>query len=102
MKQLVGREIVSGLRFPEGPVALSDGSLLCVEMEAGNLTAIRPDGVKQVVAHVGGGPNGSAMGPDGKCYVCNNGGLSFVETDGFIRPIGGAPGHPDGRIERVD
>ncbi len=103
MPTLVGREIARGLRFPEGPVALPDGSVLCVEMAAGNLTAIRPTGLKEVIAHLGGGPNGASIGPDGKCYVCNNGGLTFTEgPDGRLRPIGGAPGHPDGCIQRVD
>lgn len=96
------REVASGLRFPEGPVALADGSVLCVEIAGGALTQIR-DGVKRVVAEPGGGPNGAAMGPDGKCYVCNNGGLSFTGTDnGLWLPGGGAPGHPDGWIDRID
>ena len=28
------REVTSGLRFPEGPVALADGSVLVVEIES--------------------------------------------------------------------
>jgi gluconolactonase len=95
------REVATGLRFPEGPVALPDGPILCVEMAAGALTAV-VDGQSRVIAEVGGGPNGAAIGPDGKCYVCNNGGLSFTVESGFRRPIGGAPGHPDGWIDRVD
>ncbi|MGF7160003.1 gluconolactonase [Rhodoligotrophos appendicifer] len=100
---LNGRVVATGLRFPEGPVALSDGSILVVEMAAGDLTRISPDGHKTVVAHVGGGPNGAAIGPDGHIYVCNNGGLTFIQgPDGRRRPTGGAPGHPDGSIQRVD
>jgi gluconolactonase len=33
-----------------------------------------------VVADVGGGPNGAAVGPDGAFYVCNNGGLGREKT----------------------
>lgn len=68
--------IAEGLAFPEGPVAMSDGGVLCVEITAGRLTRIESDGAKRVVAELGGGPNGAAIGPDGAVYVCNNGGLS--------------------------
>ncbi len=96
------REVVQGLSFPEGPVVLENGDLLCVEMAAGTLTAIR-DGRREVVADVGGGPNGAAIGPDGNAYLCNNGGLTFQRfEDGAQRPVGGAPGHPNGWIDRVD
>ena len=38
------RPLADGLRFPEGPVALADGSLLVVEIARGTLTPIGPDG----------------------------------------------------------
>ncbi len=38
------REITTGLRFPEGPVALPDGSFLVVEIERRTLTRIEADG----------------------------------------------------------
>ena len=60
------REIATGLRFPEGPVALADGSVLVVEIEAARLTRIAPDGAKTTIAQHTGGPNGAAIGPDGK------------------------------------
>ena len=43
------REIATGLRFPEGPVALADGSVLVVEIEAARLTRIGPDGRKTTI-----------------------------------------------------
>ncbi len=61
------REIASGLRFPERPVAMPDGSVVLVEIERGCLLRVSPDGAKQVVAQLGGGPNGAAIGPDGRC-----------------------------------
>ena len=76
------REITSGLRFPEGPIAMPDGSILLVEIAAGCLTRVAADGTKSLVAETGGGPNGLAIGPDGRCYVCNNGGMPFFEKDG--------------------
>ena len=61
------REIATGLRFPEGPIALPVGSFLVVEIERRTLTRVEADGHKEVVAQTGGGPNGAAVGPDGKC-----------------------------------
>ena len=61
------REIAGGLQFPEGPVAMPDGSVLVVEIRRGTLTRVTPDGKLTVVAETGGGPNGAAIGPDGKC-----------------------------------
>ena len=73
------RTIATGLQFPEGPIAMPDGSVLLVEIRRGSLTLVAPDGRPEVVAQLGGGPNGAAIGPDGACYVCNNGGLHWRE-----------------------
>jgi gluconolactonase len=94
--------LAQGLEFPEGPVALADGSVLLVEIAAGTLARIFPDGTKTVVAKTGGGPNGAAIGPDGKCYVCNNGGFDWHVDGTHRRPIGVAKDYVGGRIERID
>jgi sugar lactone lactonase YvrE len=78
--------ITTGLRFPEGPIAMSDGSVILVEMERGTLSRVSPDRTVSVIAKLGGGPNGTAMGPDGAIYVCNNGGLQWIETDDLLIP----------------
>lgn len=96
------REIASGLRFPEGPVAMPDGSVVLVEIARGTLVRVGPDGAKRVVAELGGGPNGAAIGPDGKCYVCNNGGFKWSDDETGLRPILQADDYSGGRIERVD
>ena len=97
------REIASGLRFPEGPVVLPDGSLLVVEIAAGTLTRVGQDGKKTVVARPGGGPNGAAIGPDGRLYVTNNGGsFTWHEVAGLTVPGPTPADHRGGRIERVD
>jgi gluconolactonase len=96
------REIAAGLRFPEGPVAMPDGSVILVEIEARRLTRIMPGGAKRVIAVTGGGPNGAAMGPDGACYICNNGGFRWHEQNGVLRPMLQADDYSGGRIERVD
>ncbi len=92
----------TGLRFPEGPVWMLDGSVIVVEIEAGRITRVMPDGAKQVIARPGGGPNGAAIGPDGRLYVCNNGGFGWIEQDGLLIPSNTAPDYSGGRIERVD
>src|SRR3546814_20398537 len=56
----------------------------------------------EVVATPGGGPNGLAIGPDGKLYCCNNGGFHYVEANGYLAPHGIASDYSGGRIERVD
>ena len=69
--------IARGLRFPEGPIAMPDGSVVLVEIERQTLSRVRPNGEVSVVATLGGGPNGAALGPDGRCYICNNGGFEW-------------------------
>lgn len=100
--QLQGRLMATGLAFPEGPIAMPDGSVLVVEIAGGRLTRVLPDGTLEVVAELGGGPNGAAMGPDGHCYVCNNGGFSWRTDAGFTRPTGAAQDYAGGSIQRVD
>ena len=94
--------VADGLRFPEGPVTMPDGSVVLVEIEAGRITRVHPDGTKTIVAQPGGGPNGLAMGPDGKLYCCNNGGFDYRESGGMLAPHGIAKDYSGGRIERID
>lgn len=95
--------VADGLRFPEGPVAMADGNVLLVEIPRGTLSRVRPDGAIEVVAELGGGPNGVAIGPDGAAYVCNNGGrFTWREQDGSIRPGPTPPEHTGGSIQRVE
>ncbi len=96
------REITPNLRFPEGPIAMPDGSVLLVEIAASRLTRVAPDGTLSVVAETGGGPNGAAIGPDGRCYICNNGGMTFHERDGLLLPGHAADDAAAGWIEAVN
>ena len=80
------RTKAEGLEFPEGPVAFADGSVLLVEIFAGTLARVSSDGAKTIVARPGGGPNGAAIGPDGRCYVCNNGGFRSHIEGGVSAP----------------
>jgi gluconolactonase len=94
--------LASGLRFPEGPVAMPDGSIVLVEIERRTLSRVTRDGKVQVIAALGGGPNGAAMGPNGKIYVTNNGGLKFVERPGRLFPVAQADDYTTGSIQIVD
>ena len=97
------RVMGEGLRFPEGPVMLKDGAgVAVVELASGAITAVDFDGNKSRIASTGGSPNGLAWGPDGMLYVCNNGGLNWIEQDGLLRAHGQGDDYTGGRIERVD
>jgi gluconolactonase len=96
------RVIATGLRFPEGPVAMPDGSIVLVEIERQTVSRVTPDGTISVIARTGGGPNGLALGPDGAFYVCNNGGFAWRTEMGYLRPAGVPADYTGGRIERVD
>lgn len=103
MPEVKLQELTTGLRFPEGPIAMADGSVILVEIEAARLTRVAPDGTKTTVAQHTGGPNGAAIGPHGKVYVCNNGGFKWAEHPKYgLRPIGEPDDYSGGRIERVD
>src|SRR3989440_12628095 len=95
-------QVATGLRFPEGPVAMPDGSVILVEIERRTLSRVTPDGKIHVIATLGGGPNGAAMGPGGKIYVTNNGGLKFMDRPGKLFPIAQADDYRSGSIQVVD
>ena len=95
--------VAEGLGFPEGPVVMADGSVIVVEIKAGRVSRVRPDGRVEPVATPGGGPNGLAVGPDGALYLCNNGGFAWAGDEaGLMMPGNAAADYSGGRIERID
>ena len=97
------RELASGLRFPEGPVATDDGDVILVEIARGTLTKVGADGRLEVLANVGGGPNGAAWGPTAAMYITNNGGcFSWDDVMGLTIPGAVPPTWKGGSIQRVD
>jgi gluconolactonase len=94
--------VASGLRFPEGPVVMADGSIIVVEIEKKCITRCWDGGKTEVICTPGGGPNGLAIGPDGALWVCNNGGFLYHEMDGMLIPGNCPDDYDGGRIERVD
>ena len=64
--------VTAGLLIPEGPLALSDGSVLLIEVAAGRL-------------------DGAAIGPDGIVYVWNKtAAASAAPAAAFSRPTASA------------
>ena len=53
--------VAEGFEFPEGPIAMSDGSVILTEIKAQRLTRVYADGRKETVVETGGGPNGAAI-----------------------------------------
>ncbi|MEI7592829.1 MAG: SMP-30/gluconolactonase/LRE family protein [Actinomycetes bacterium] len=96
--------VASGLQFPEGPIAMADGSVVFCEIAGGTLTRVNPDGSTEVVAECGGGPNGAAIGADGAIYVANNGGyFTWTQVGEFTVPGLDVPDSwTNGSIQRVD
>jgi gluconolactonase len=93
--------IAEGLKFPEGPVVMPDGSVIVVEIQRGTVTRCWK-GKSEVIATPSGGPNGLALGQDGALYLCNNGGFVWHERDGMTIPGHAAKDYSGGRIERID
>jgi gluconolactonase len=98
------RVITDQLTTPEGPIALADGSVLVCEMVEGRVSRVLPGGRVIPLPSLGGAPNGAAIGPDGACYVTNNGGFNSARGPSGkleMRP-GLPPGYKGGSIQRID
>jgi gluconolactonase len=103
MAQLQLEPVAEGLKYPEGPVAMADGSVVLTEIEAGRVTRVAPDGKISPVATTGGGPNGLAIGPDGALYVTNDGGsFTFQAVNGLNVPGPARADYVGGSIQRVN
>jgi gluconolactonase len=95
--------VAEGFKFPEGPVAMSDGSVCLTEIEGKRVVRVTADGKIEVVAETPGGPNGLAVGPDNALYLTNNGGAFRFGKRGDINYAGPAPeDHKGGAIQRID
>jgi gluconolactonase len=95
--------VCEGLEFPEGPIAMADGSVILTEIKGQRLTRVKPDGSKELVVETGGGPNGAAVGPDGAIWITNNGGsFEWLENQGMTIPGPTPASHTGGYIQRFD
>ena len=94
------RILAKGLGFPEGPVAMPDGSIILTEINGGRVTRVGTDGSVTRLGPSSGGPNGLARGPDGALYLCDNGGSRYVP--GKFMGMGPAADYDGGCVARVD
>jgi len=95
--------VTEGLEFPEGPIAMADGSVILTEIKGQRLTRVKPDGSKETVVETGGGPNGAAIGPDGAIWITNNGGaFEWLDVQGLCIPGPTPTSHTGGHIQRFD
>jgi gluconolactonase len=95
--------VTEGLEFPEGPIAMADGSVILTEIKGQRLTRVRPDGRKEKVCDVPGGPNGAAIGPDGAIWITNNGGsFEWLDNQGLTIPGPTPASHKGGSLDRFD
>jgi gluconolactonase len=92
--------LATGFGFPEGPVAMPDGSVILTDIKGGNCPRVTADGKVSVFSKPGGGPNGLAVGPDGALYLCNNGGSRYI--DGVSMGQGPHPDYRGGYVQRLD
>ncbi len=95
--------IAEDFQFPEGPIAMADGTVILTEIKRQTLTRVHPDGRKDILVNTGGGPNGAAIGPDGAIYITNNGGaFEWLDSQGMTIPGPTPAGHTGGYIQRYD
>ena len=95
--------VCEGLEFPEGPIAMADGSVILTEIKGRRLTRVTPDGKRETVVETGGGPNGAAIGPDGAIWITNNGGsFEWLDTQGLTIPGPTPASHTGGSLQRYD
>ena len=95
--------VCEGLEFPEGPIAMADGSVILTEIKGRRISRVTPDGKRETVVETGGGPNGAAIGPDGAIWITNNGGaFEWLEREGMTIPGPTPASHRGGTIQRFD
>jgi gluconolactonase len=95
--------VTEDLEFPEGPIAMADGSVILTEIKGQRLTRVTPDGRKETVVETGGGPNGAAIGPDGAIWITNNGGsFEWIDNQGLTIPGPTPADHKGGSLQRYD
>jgi gluconolactonase len=96
-------QLTDGLKFPEAPVTMDDGSLLFVQIQSKQISRLTSDGKVSLVKQLEGGPNGLAIGPDKALYIANDGGrFGFAQRGDYNFPGAAPPEHTGGSIQRLD
>jgi sugar lactone lactonase YvrE len=97
------RTIATGLRFPEGPIAMPDGTIVLVEIERGTLLARHagrpaPKSSRSSAA----GRTAQRSVRTARPTSATTAGLRWHEDQNGLRPVGQPDDYAGGRIERVD
>ncbi|UWF67761.1 MULTISPECIES: SMP-30/gluconolactonase/LRE family protein [unclassified Brucella] len=88
-----------GLGFPEGPVYMPDGSIAFVDLLHGVIRSWNEKNGLNVLAKVDGSPNGMCLGPDGRLWIANNGGIA-PEAPGKLKVA--ERSLPHGAVQALD
>ena len=83
--------VATGLAFPEGPIAMPDGSVIVVEIAGARLTRVLPGGSVQVIAELGGGPKRRGARPRRALLRVQQRRLRLAQDAGFTRPTAQPP-----------
>lgn len=71
--------LASGLGFTEGPVPLGTEAIAIVSVNRGHIYRVQVDGGEvTMLADVGGGPNGLAVGAHGSLWIAQNGATAMA------------------------
>ncbi len=81
--------VAGGFSFPEGPSFDAAGDLYLVNIHAGTVSRMTPQGVVSTFVTTGGGPNGSKFHANGPLYVCEAGRREIlaIAPDGTMRSV---------------
>ena len=107
MRSLAVEVVAGGLAFPEGPFADGDDSIVLVAVAGGTVHRVElGSGTVELVADVGGGPNGAHPTTDGGVVVAQNGGFDFGDRVSWFPPCRPVPPglqliEPDGRVRSL-
>jgi gluconolactonase len=87
--------VATGVRFGEGPVWCSDGTVVATSVCDSALFRVTPEtGAVDRIAITGGGPNAAYPATDGGFLVTQNGGLDFSKMGDRIGAFADAPYQP--------
>lgn len=81
MSGLKLEQVSEGLLFPEGPVAMADGSVIVVEIRGGRPRACGPTAGTRRSRSWGRGPMGLPSAPTAPCTSATTGNLCFGGAD---------------------
>src|SRR5262249_21860124 len=103
-------QVAAGFQFTEGPLWLTDGSLLVQDIKAERSYRLAPDGSVHLVRERTGAANGQTFAPAGQIAFCEQNGrrVSRMNADGSgVQPIaeswsGGRLNSPNDIVCRSD